>query len=305
MTRLATIAALALIPLACIDTEARPDWQIYAEIVEQRPAQASDLVRCRSLQEITLAGDCALSVVTGLAKQEGTSIHERCAEVPDGVWREECFFVGAERARSKGNLPLAIQLCEKSGQFASDCAFHLWQRAMRTLAKRIMLQTLAEQQPQMRAFHARWSERVGHFSGFDAIYWRKLFRAIWDGVYLVNPEICSQLDADVQEHCLFGARIHLDHAIRASLREPEWSELFCAGQAPKVSALMALPGGFPELDRFPDHPVHQATVDGFYQGICARQGMPAHPDPPRRKLSEREQAAESTQERTEPPTQAK
>jgi hypothetical protein len=305
VTRLTTIAALALIPLACIDTGPRPDWQIYAEIVERRPAQVSDLVRCQALQEQTLAGDCAFSVVMVLAKQEGTSIQSRCAEVPEGVWREECFFVGAERARSGGDLPLAVQLCEKSGQFASDCAFHLWQRAMRTLAKRIMLETLAEQQPRMRSLHARWSELVGHFSEFDSIYWRKLFRAIWDGVYLVNPEICDQLDPDMQGHCLFGARIHLDHAIRASLREPEWSEQFCAGSAPRVSALMALPGGFPELDRFPDHPAHQATVDGFYRGVCAGESMPAHPDPPRRKLTERERAPPATQERTEAPTQAR
>jgi hypothetical protein len=302
MARSASLLVLLLSLLGCGERGPDADWKIYTQIVQKRPAVAEDLPRCTALADLTLAGDCALSVVLSLTEQDGTGLHMRCGKVPAGVWRAECRFIAAERARSAGKVKLAIRLCEQTDSFASDCAFHLWQRAMRTLAQRIVLQSMAEQQPKMRSLHSRWFERVGHFSGFSAIYWRKLFRAIWDGVYLIDPDICSQLDPDIEPHCLLGARIHLDHAIRASLREESWKQHFCAGTAPSVAELKHIPGGFPELDRFGDHPAHQAVLTEFHAQACADLPMPKHPDPPRRKLTERERPA---QDRTAPSTQSK
>lgn len=305
MRRAAAIGLMVLHPLACSDPVPDPDWQIYQQIVEQSPAQATDLPRCTALADPSLAGDCALSVALGLAESGAMDALESCAAVPESLWREECHFIAAERARSAGEIDTAIALCEQAGRFAADCAFHLWQRAMRSLALRIVLETMNEQQPKMRSVHARWSKRVSHISEFDAIFWRKLFRAVWDGVSRVDPDICASLDPDLAKQCQLGAKIHLHHALRAAQRSEAWSTAFCAGQPPPVSALITLPEPFPELDRFPDHPLHQAQVAAHHKATCEGGPPPPHPDPPRAILDSRTLKPSSTQGRTEPATQSR
>jgi len=264
-----------------------------------------DLSRCIALEDPSLAGDCALTVALGLARPDGRDAHIHCAEVPEGLWRQECHFIAAERARSSGQVKAAIKLCEQAGRFAADCAFHLWQRAMRTLAKRIVLERMAEQQPRMRNVHARWAKRVGHISEFDAIFWRKLFRAVWDGVSRVDPAICTILDPDLEAQCRLGAQIHFHHAFRASLRSEAWTAAFCAGEPPAVSELPALADAFPGLGRFPDHPDHQRAVAAFHKGQCVDGVLPPHPDPPRAILDARTLKTKAAQDRTSAPTQAK
>lgn len=297
-------SGICAISLACSMSSSQPDWQVYAQTIAKESPTEADMRTCDTLQDRTLAGDCSLTIATRLSRQGDVPLQTSCPQVSPGVWQEECYFVAAERARSAGQVPTAIKLCQQSGQFAPDCAFHLWQRAMRSLAQRIVLETMAEQQDRMRSQHQRWSERVGSFSNFDSIYWRKLFRAIWDGVSRVDPVICDVLDPDLIPKCRIGAQIHLDHAIRASLRQDEWGAAFCATQSPKVSELQRLPSGFPELDRFPDHPFSQGIVDTFHRAHCAGEPLPDHPDPPRRKMTTRERSAPD-QDLTAPPTQSK
>jgi len=303
MRALPAILAVLLGTLGCVEEPPASDWTVYTEIVGRQPVERRDLPRCQALQDPALAGDCALTVALGLAEVEGASAHTRCAAVQVGLWQDECHFIAAERARSRGKLDAAIKLCESAGRFAPDCAFHLWQRAMRTLAQRVVLDDLDDHQIQMRRVHARWAARVGHISDFDSMFWRKLFRAVWDGVSRVDPAICTQLDPDLAERCRMGALIHLDHALRASLRNEAWTTAFCALQVPSISALTALPEAFPELDRFPTHPAHQAVVDAFHTGHCKLDSLPPHPDPPRRSISDR--SAPEAQGRTAAPTQSR
>ncbi len=316
MRPLPAILALLLCATSCTQsppadklTEAAPqgNWAIYTEIVGRDPKLLEDLPRCTAMDDASLAGDCALTVALGVAKAQGIAPQTHCSKVPEGMWKDECFFIAAERARSSGKVDLAVKLCEQAGRFTPDCAFHLWQRAMRTLAKRIVLSTMVDQQDQMRTVHKRWAKRVGHISDFDDMFWRKLFRAVWDGVARVDPGICSNLEPDLAERCVLGARIHLDHALRASLRQEAWATAFCEGDAPAVDTLGELPEAFPELNRFPAHPLHQATVESFHQTRCTTGKLPPHPDPPRRVMTDRPSgpAKQQGQGRTDAPTQSR
>ena len=301
MRQLFLISTVALGLVACTEEEVPDsDWSIYTQIIEKSPPDATDIARCTSINEPSLAGDCALTVALTSAKDQKLPFHSHCPQVPQGLWREECHFVAAEKARSAGEIDVAIELCEKSGRFAPDCSFHLWQRAMRTLAKRVVLDDLTAQQETMHALHARWSERVGHMSDFDSMFWRKLFRAVWDGVARVDPSICEALRPDLQIQCELGAQIHLDQAMRASLRSETWAGAFCATELSGMAALSQLPDAFPELERFPEHPAHLRVVKGFHHAHCTNGELPPHPDPPRRALKKR-----VPQDRTIAPTQSK
>jgi len=287
VTRRLPILVAVSVLIGCTTAPPKADWAIYSEIIATRPAQITDLPRCLDLADPALAGDCALSVALGTAAAEGLLADAYCLEVPEGIWRSECYFIAAEKARSTGHPDQAIVLCGQAGSFAADCAFHLWQRSMRSMAKRIVLSEMHSQQDQMRRVHDRWSGRVDHISEFDSIFWRKLFRAVWDGVSRVDPEICGSLDADLLQWCRVGAKIHLDHALRASLRNDAWTSAFCAQAAPQIDDLLKLPEAFPELGRFPPHPAHQAVVDAFHRGQCQSGQLPPHPDPPRRTITGR------------------
>ena len=56
---------------------------------------------------------------------------ETCGAVESGIWREECWFLAAEK--SKAGLSVRYQACDRSGRFIRDCCYHLWQQELLAL----------------------------------------------------------------------------------------------------------------------------------------------------------------------------
>ena len=81
---------------------------------------------CES-QESSLAGACVLDALM-VRDRVG---FETCGSVHSGIWREECWFLAAEKSRAE--LSVRYQACDRSGRFVRDCCYHLWQQELLAL----------------------------------------------------------------------------------------------------------------------------------------------------------------------------
>ena len=81
---------------------------------------------CESLNP-TSAGACVLDALM-VRDRVG---FETCGAVESGLWREECWFLAAEK--SNAELSVRYQACDRSGRFVRDCCYHLWQQELLAL----------------------------------------------------------------------------------------------------------------------------------------------------------------------------
>lgn len=95
----------------------------YAEALRSADPEA-----CRALKDTTMRADCLLAVVEGQARAEPEATAELCDEVPEGTWRDECWFQLAERSRTPEH-------CARAGLFADDCRLHALSSALPRLLK--------------------------------------------------------------------------------------------------------------------------------------------------------------------------
>jgi hypothetical protein len=79
--------------------------------------RSGDPAACRALEDPTLRADCLLAVVEGQARAEPEATAALCEEVPEGTWRDECWFQLAERSDQPEH-------CARAGLFADDCRLH-------------------------------------------------------------------------------------------------------------------------------------------------------------------------------------
>ncbi len=76
---------------------------------------------CRHLGA-DLRQDCLSAAAEALAA-DAEAAAGLCAELPDGLWRDECFFQVAEISDQP-------QRCASAGRFSLDCRMHLWTRGL-------------------------------------------------------------------------------------------------------------------------------------------------------------------------------
>lgn len=91
-----------------------------AAYTEGLRAQTQDAAwaACLRVSVDDLRGDCLGAVV------ERWSAYERCPELPEGRWRDECLFIASEQLGRRGDVEGAIRACRQSA-YAAQCGDHV------------------------------------------------------------------------------------------------------------------------------------------------------------------------------------
>lgn len=179
----------------------------YLAVVSDRQvAPGPGLEACQAIHDPTLAGDCALYVVMVEARRREGQPARWCEQVPEGTWRDECWFVAAEAARRNRKLEASATLCMEAGAFKDDCAQHLWQSEVHGLIHRKGPESFASALPAAEAVHAKWSPLLSEKSDFDARFWTKFFQNGFEGRGgFVDLGHCDALSAPHSDRCVAAA----------------------------------------------------------------------------------------------------
>lgn len=217
----------------------------------ERPGP-EDLRRCGELRDPDLAGDCALALSQRVAAQRKEPPATWCEEVPEGVWRAECWFQAAEVERRRGREAEAAALCRASGPFLNDCAQHLWQtrvhRLIHSNGKRPEFAAKLERAGQI---YAEWAPYLAEGTDIEERFWTKYYQNGFEGAGHIDLAWCGDLPEDQRARCLEAARELVIREMAPNLdRNSAWSA-FCAMEAPSsadVSRWFRLVPS-PELDQ--------------------------------------------------------
>ncbi len=195
---------LWLLGCASSPGSAPADRTAYLAVLSDRTVQPeAGLATCETIEEDTLAGDCALHVVMVEARRPGGRPSRWCAAVPTGVWRDECWFVAAESARRARNVEESARFCMESGAFRDDCAQHLWQSEVHGLIHRRGSRAFAAILPSVELVYAKWAPLLAEQSDFDARFWAKFFQNGFEGQGgFVDLSDCDRLPADHVQRCV-------------------------------------------------------------------------------------------------------
>ena len=218
---------------ACAPAEPATDVQRYAAVAAEDGGLEADLEACAAIVDPALAGDCALLVVG----RGSVPAEEACPRVPEGVWRDECWFVAAEARRAAGQDGSAAQLCLRAGAFRDDCGQHLWQTAVHDLIHRRGPEGFASQLSRAQALHDRWAGLLAAETDFSERFWERYYSNGFEGQGGVDLARCEELPAPHPERCRAAGLAYFARDLGPRLDQAGMGEAFCAMEAPTAEAV--------------------------------------------------------------------
>ncbi|MCB9758241.1 MAG: hypothetical protein H6739_00235 [Alphaproteobacteria bacterium] len=234
------IAALLLAAVAC---GGPGEAERYSAALDPSLSLERAVALCEGMATPERAGECAVAAI----EARGALSAAACAQVPAGLWREECLFLTAEAVLADGHLEAAMAGCRDT-RFARECSFHL----IRAEAQAAALLDPAEAAAQLASLPVT-------VVAPDAarLFWREWLRARQSAGRSVDPAACRALpdpapcDAALMELWLA--------AISAMPRDR-----FCALRAEVGRTPLTLAGGAPA---FADDPALVAHADRYCDGL--------------------------------------
>lgn len=221
-----------------------------AALRDPRPTQPA-LVLCQKIHDAELAGDCALSVVTVADVPPGSL----CEQIPDGKWREECWFLSAEAINRRGDALQAARYCQKAGRFALDCAQHLWQTPVHALIHGPGADAFAEVLPEAEALYSAWEPSMAAQTDFAERFWAKFFGNGFEGQGSpVDLRWCDPLPEGHRAACVSAGVSHYAREIGPRVESAGGLEPMCALPVVDVEALS------PWLTAVPDERLSTAAA---------------------------------------------
>jgi hypothetical protein len=141
--------------------------------LDPKVALETALDGCRTLDTPLRQGRCALDA---LSVRNAISI-DACAKVPGERWANECLFQVAERSAA----PLADRyaICQRTGDYARECGFHLWQKDLMDLApgRSGQMGVLIHAEQLLRK-HRPFAEPLDY--SFEQTFWTWFWGAWWE-----------------------------------------------------------------------------------------------------------------------------
>jgi hypothetical protein len=264
-------AAFAVVALGfgCSDSgrhSQSADARRYAELVaDPAPDPAVAMPACLALSEPTVQGECALAIALAARNQGAHSLDALCPTVPEGVWRDECWFMDAEYLHAADRDGAAAAACLRAGLFSHECGQHLWEPDLRRLVRSPKRQDMAARLRRADRLYAVWAPRLAG-TDMDWRFWQYFFEAVHELTPGVNLEECAVIaDAALAMRCRYsGGHLYLrrswDH-----LRRPYDLARMCALDPRTVDHAGQM---MPHLAARPD-PLLQAVLDEALAAGCA------------------------------------
>lgn len=200
-----------LLALACRAEPAGSEADRYLRVVTDEALELEEGQRlCGSLGDSDLRGDCMLALVGHVADRGEGERGELCRLVPEGTWRDECWFLAAEHARRAGQRELAAARCLESGRFRDDCGQHLWQSALRATiaprAKGAALPTYAEAIPRAEQLYRRWAPLLEEGTDMELRFWRRFYQNGFERRGWIEVARCDELEEPHAARCVAAAQ---------------------------------------------------------------------------------------------------
>lgn len=193
----------------------------YAEALDPEVPLERALESCAALEGPDARGDCA----TAALEARGRLAVDDCQRVSEGRWREECWFLLAERTAAAGAVEAAVSLCQRT-RFARECSFHL----LRSVAQ--AAETPADLEAALSSFQGAWP-----VPDAGTLAWQEWLRARQAEGQPVDGARCEGL-TDVRS-CREAVK-RLWRAAAAALRPDTLCAALDEGRAP-----LTLKGGAP------------------------------------------------------------
>jgi hypothetical protein len=225
---------------------------------------------CEGIRDAGSAGACAERVVIAVDGAEKTP-GARCERVPQGVWREECYFQAAEITRRKGDTDRAGELCAKAGPFVNDCGQHLWQTALKAVVERH--DDPIERRERAERLYRLWEPVLGESSDLASRFWQRYYQHQLERDPVLSFDLCEAETGLNQVTCRKSVgQLYLGR-IRAMVGAPRGQETLCALGPKGVATLSSAPG----LNVKPD-PAFDRILSGQVDWVCTKGHM--GPPPP-------------------------
>ncbi len=210
------------------------------------------LAHCQAIEDPALRGDCLSLLATAVDQLASHTATELCESIASSPWKEECFFLAAEQARSDGAFEQAAKHCLRAGPFLEDCSVHLWQDQLRAALLPGGLESLLEHPEKVIAIHDRWSERLQLGEDFDRRFWDRCFQVALERQPSVDILACERMRPTWQEPCMRAAVQSYRARLQRALGMGGLHDEFCALSADELSTtsvarIRAMPAA-------PEHP---------------------------------------------------
>lgn len=250
LVRAALVLGLASLG-ACAHSE-RGDAERYRQVLAADPLlTAAGVAQCGDIADIDLRGDCVVYVAGQRAADDDLSAEDVCQAAPEGLWRDECWFVSAEVMRRSRRRTEAAAHCLRSGRFKDDCGQHLWQSEVRAIAAPTrgdaLPPTFEEALPRALSVYSRWAPLLEDDTDMAVRFWRRFYQNGFERRGWIDLGHCQGLDDDHRERCEdAGAKLmctRVDQDLRHTGIDPC---TLAQGVAPVAAPLRVVP--HPALD---------------------------------------------------------
>jgi hypothetical protein len=255
-------ARALLVGLAAAGCGPETDAERYLAVLQGpgRDAEA-DLARCAEIGDAATRGDCALVVAERAEGAPG----RLCPSVPEGTWRDECWFSAAEAAMEGGDWKAAIGLCDQAGRFQNDCTWHLWQDELRAVLGPPRKRDLVASLPAARRLHDTWAARLQDGGDFELRYWRRYYEMVLEVGPHLDPTRCAAVGGVDAARCHHATAHLFMRRLLDRVRGPGGDAAFCGLAQPDTASAAAALG----LSATPS-PLLDAVVEEQFAHRCTR-----------------------------------
>jgi hypothetical protein len=181
------------------------DQARYLEVArDHRIAGEAGLSRCAPIGDPNLRADCSLLAASRAVQREPGGPERWCPQVPEGPYRDECWFEAAEWI-SRRNRKAGVERCLQSGSFLEDCAQHLWQEEARNLVFGAQARDFPEVMGEAQRIHDSWAPLLNAHMDFSDRYWARFFAFGFEQARGVDLNRCEALSGAHRERCRSAA----------------------------------------------------------------------------------------------------
>ncbi len=224
------------------------------------------LAHCRAIGDEALRSDCLSALASRTGVLEGVDPESLCAEIAEGQWRDECYFVAAERARTQSELERAAQLCAHAGIFMRDCSNHLWQLELRQAVGDDGIRVMVDDHDRVQVIHDRWVEAFGGQPELSKHFWQHAYQVAFERARHIAVGVCEQVPETERETCWMTAETSFRGWLNEAMKPPGHQDALCATERSELSPSWA--SATIGTGTAPDHPRLIQTLQHFQKARC-------------------------------------
>ena len=221
------------------------------------PDLSSGLAHCDAIDATALRSECVAFQVRKHAREDTSASETACEQLPQGLWRDECFFLLADGAIDATTPSKTAPYCKRAGRYFQPCFMHLFKAHAGQL--RSTLSQEKAQEAYALAVNLGGSEAPKDFAHRA---WSVFFRSSGGEDRRYDTTGCADLD-ELSGACISGVREALARRLNRTAAPPN----LCAIDPTRVSAWMEVLDSSMGITIAED-PTLLAVLEPFHRRHC-------------------------------------